>query len=105
MQDVKQRLENLRPVSRIEVQRYDDVAAAHERMKLEVEAARIRHFGQDVLTQALLNVRRQQMGGKWKFGRISDEDDITPAQAATLALGYYDAMPRARIGTIEAVAV
>jgi hypothetical protein len=45
------------------------------------------------------------MGAKWKFGRVGDEDDITPAQAATLALRYYDAMPRAQRGTLEAVAV
>jgi hypothetical protein len=45
------------------------------------------------------------MGGKWKFGRLSEDDDITPAQAATLALRYYDSMPRAARGTLQAVAV
>jgi hypothetical protein len=54
---------------------------------------------------ALVKVKRQQMGAKWKFGRVGDEDDITAAQAATLALRYYDAMPRAVRGSIEAVAV
>jgi hypothetical protein len=105
MQDVKQRLEQLRPMARMEIQRYEDVAAAHERMKLEIEQARVRHFGQEVLTEALLKVRRQQMGGRWKFGRAGDEDDITAAQAATLALRYFDAMPRTSRGTIQAVAI
>jgi hypothetical protein len=105
MQDVKQALEQLRPAARVAVQTYEDVGAAHERMKLEIEKATIRHYGQDVLTDAFVKVRRQQMGAKWKFGRVGDEDDITAAQAATLALRYYDAMPRAQRGTLEAVAV
>jgi hypothetical protein len=45
------------------------------------------------------------MGAKWKFGRITPTADITPAQAATLALRYFDAQPRAVRGTVEAVAV
>jgi hypothetical protein len=105
MQDVKQALEQLRPAARVAVQTYEDVGAAHERMKLEIEKATIRHYGQDALVDALVKVKRQQMGAKWKFGRVSDEDDITAAQAATLALRYYDAMPRAVRGSIEAVAV
>jgi hypothetical protein len=104
MADVKQRLEQMRPAPRIAVQEYEDVGAAHERMKLEIESARVRHYGQEALTGALLSVRKVQMGGKWKFG-ASDDDDITAAQAATLALRAFDSMPRTTRGTLQAVAV
>jgi hypothetical protein len=105
MADVKQRLEQLRPTPRVEVQSYEDVAAAHERIMLEVENATLRHYGQEKLTTAFLRVKRTQMGAKWKFGRINEADDITPAQAAILALRYYDANPRAMREVISAVAV
>jgi hypothetical protein len=105
MQDVKQRLEQLRPAPRLEVQDYEDVGAAHERIVQEIDRGTVRHFGQDELSTAFTRVKRQQMGAKWKFGRINDGDDITPAQAAILALRYYDATPRAAHGRIEAVAV
>ena len=105
MQDVKQRLEQLRPAPRIAEQTYEDVGAAHERMVDEVDKGTVRHFGQQAMTDAFLRVKRVQMGAKWKFGRIAEGDDITAAQAATLALRYFDAQPRAVRGTIEAVAV
>jgi hypothetical protein len=105
MADVKQALEQLRPQPRIEVQDYESVAAAHERMKLEVERGTVSHYGQQSLTDAFLAVKRVQMGAKWKFASMKDGIDITPAQAATLALRYYDSQPRAVRGVIEAVAV
>lgn len=106
MQDVKQRLEQLRPVARVADQTYEDVGAAHERMLLDIENGNVRHYGQDALTLAITRVRKQQMGGKWKFGRMAEDDDIVAAQAATLALRYFDAMPRRAAGaTLEAVAV
>jgi hypothetical protein len=105
MADVKQRVEQLRPAPRVEVQDYEDVAAAHERMVAEVEAGTVRHYAQQPLTDAFLRVKRMQMGARWKFGRIHEADDITAAQAATLALRYYDANPRAMRETIAAVAV
>jgi hypothetical protein len=105
MADVKQRIEQLRPAPRVELQEYEDVAAAHERMVLEVEQGTVRHFGQQPMTDAFLRVKRMQMGARWKFGRIHEGDDITAAQAATLALRYYDANPRAMRETIAAVAV
>lgn len=105
MADVKQRIEQLRPAPRVDVQDYEDVAAAHERMKLELENGTTRHFGQQPMTDAFLAVKRTQMGAKWKFGAVNDDADITPAQAATLALRYFDAKPRAVAGSISAVAV
>ena len=74
-------------------------------MVLEIERGTVRHYGQQPMTDAFLRVKRMQMGAKWKFGRISESDDITAAQAATLALRFFDAQPRAVRGTIEAVAV
>jgi hypothetical protein len=71
----------------------------------EVRGGRVRHFGQESLTEAFLAVNRVQMGGKWKFGRRSDDEDITPAQAATLALRFYDSQPRVALGAVESVAV
>jgi hypothetical protein len=74
-------------------------------MVQEVEAGNVRHWGQQPLTDAALAVKRVQMGAKWKFGRVSESADITPMQAATLALRYFDAQPRAVRGTVEAIAV
>jgi hypothetical protein len=105
MADVKQALEQLRPAPRLEVQDYESVAAAHERMKLEVERGTVSHYGQQSLTDAFLAVKRVQMGAKWKFASMKEGIDITPAQAATLALRYYDSQPRAVRSVIEAVAV
>jgi hypothetical protein len=105
MADVKQRLEQIRPAPQIAEQAFEDVAAAHERIVDDVNECRVRHFGQDPLTDAFLKVTRKQMGNRWKYGRMSEDDDITPAQAATLALRYYDSMPRTARGTLQAVAV
>jgi hypothetical protein len=104
MADVVQAIEQLRPAPRIERQDYEDVAAAHERIVLELQGGRVRHFGQDALTDAFLAVRRVQMGAKWKFSGDAD-NDITPAQAATLALRYFDSTPRAVMKPIQHVAV
>lgn len=105
MMDVKQSLEQLRPAARVEDQSYEDVGAAHERIVLDVEKGTVRHFAQPKMTTAFLSVRRVQMGGKWKFGRESDDVDITAAQAATLALRYFDSRPVTSRGTLAAVAV
>jgi hypothetical protein len=105
MPDVVQRLEQLSPPPRVERQGYEDVAAAHERMVEEIRGARIRHYGQESLTSAFLSVRRVQMGGKWKFGRQSEEFDITAAQAAALALRYYDANVRTPMSVLAPIAV
>lgn len=105
MQDVKQQLEQLRPAARVEVQTYADVAAAHERMKQALEAGTVRHWGQQELVDAFTHVRKQQMGAKWKYAALTEDDDITPAGAATLALRYYDEKPQRSMGTLEAVAV
>ena len=105
MRDVKQSLEQLRPAARVEVQTYEDVAAAHERMHREVLAGTVRHWGQSELVEALTHVRKQQMGARWKYAGLSAEDDITPARAATLALRFYDEKPQRSLGTLEAVAV
>jgi hypothetical protein len=90
---------------RIEVQDYEDVGAAHERIKLDVENGVVRHFGQEQLTAAFMAVKQMQMGAKWKFGRVSDGDDITPAQASALALRYFDGLPPIGRGTLTPVAV
>lgn len=105
MQDVKQSLEQLRPAARVAVQSYEDVGAAHERIVQEIERGTVRHWGQAELTDAFLAVKRVQMGAKWKFGRLREGDDITAAQAATLALRYFDAQPRAVSSVPQAVAV
>jgi hypothetical protein len=102
MQDVKQRIEQIRPAPTLALQEYEDVGAAHERLKLDIENGLVSHYGQESLTGALLAVKQLQMGRKWKF---HSEGDITPAQAATLALRHYDSMPRTSRGTLQAVAV
>jgi hypothetical protein len=105
MADVKQRLEQLRPQPVVVEPTFEDVAAAHERMVEDVHEGRVRHFGQDALTAGFLTVTKSRMGNRWKYGRLNDDDDITAAQAATLALRQFDSMPRTARGTLQAVAV
>jgi hypothetical protein len=105
MADVTQRLEQLRPAPVVERQTYEDVAAAHERMVEEVQLGRVRHFGQEPLSIAVLAARKIKMGGQWKFGRITDDVDITALQAATLALRFYDSQARSPMRAVESVAV
>ena len=93
MRDMKQALEQLRPAPRLEVQTYEDVAAAHERMAREIPAGTVRHWGQPEMTAAFTSVRKVQMGAKWKYGAIGDAD-IAAARAATLALRAYDSQRR-----------
>jgi hypothetical protein len=105
MADVKQRLEQLRPQPMTVAPTWEDVAAAHERMVEDVREGRVRHYGQNALTDGFLKVTRSNVGLRWKYGRMSEDDDITAAQAATLALRQFDSMPRAARGTLQAVAV
>jgi hypothetical protein len=105
MADVVQALEQLRPAPNVERQDYEAVAAAHERIVMDMQGGRVRHYGQDPLTDAFLAVRRVQMGAKWKFSATDADTDITPAQAATLALRYFDSKPRAMMKPIQHVAV
>jgi hypothetical protein len=100
MRDVKQSLEQLR--TRVEVQTYEDVAAAHERIVLEYKHGRLTHYQQQPLTDAFLGVRRVQMGARWKFGAIA-EADVTAARAATLAVRFFDSTPRAIRASVQEV--
>lgn len=101
MADVKQRLEALRPAPRIEVQTYEDVAAAIERITDDVNRGIVQHWGQEAMTTAFLRVKKVQMGARWKFGGITDEDETAPAVAAALALRHFDANPR-RVSSVPA---
>jgi hypothetical protein len=74
------------------VQTYEDVAAAHERMALAIPAGTVRHWGQQELTEAFTRVKKQQMGAKWKYAGLTEDDDISPARAATLGLRYFDSL-------------
>lgn len=105
MTDIAQRVEQLRPAPRTAMQTYDDVAAAVERFEKDLHNGHVWHYGQQELTDSVLRVKRVQMGARWKFSGITETDDPTAAQAAALALRYFDSMPRAVRGSIEAVAV
>lgn len=105
MQDAKQRLEQQRPAPRVEPQTFEDVGAAFERFTDDLCSSRIRMWSQERLVSALLQVKRVQMGNRWKFAAIDDDGNVTAATAAALALRAFDAKPRARQGALEAVAV
>lgn len=93
--DVYRRLGELRPAPRLEPQSTGEVASAHARLLDEIRAGRVRHWGQQALTDAALSVRKRTMGESWRFGRAGEDDDVTALQAGALALRFYDAMPSA----------
>jgi hypothetical protein len=105
MMDAKQRLEQQRPTPRLELQSFEDVGAAFERFTDDMLAARIRHWNQPRLVDALAGVKRVQMGNRWKFGPVADESRIPEATAAALALRAFDAKPRAQHAVLQPVAV
>lgn len=105
MQDAKQRLEQQRPAPRLDLQTFEDVGAAFERFTDDLLGARVYHWNQSRLIEALAQVKRVQMGNRWKFAAIDDGGRIPEATAAALALRAFDAKPRASQGILRPVAV
>jgi hypothetical protein len=59
---------------------YDGVAGEHLR------ARDVYHLGQDVLTEAIKNAVKRDVGGSWAWARRDLTKDVTTAAAASLAL-------------------
>jgi hypothetical protein len=62
----------------------------------EVENNRVQHYNQDMLNAAARLAKKRPIGPTaWAFGRPEIEDDITPIEAAAIALHVFDENVRA----------
>ncbi|NYD65991.1 hypothetical protein [Agromyces atrinae] len=87
-------LSRRRPKPRLAPQSFGEVKTAHALLVKEIERGNFVHFGQPMLDAAAAVAVKRPVGDKaWLLGRNrkTPADDITPMEAAALALRYYDA--------------
>lgn len=89
--DAAMRLQSLRPQVRSEGLHYvNGVVPAESGFVRELNAGRLRHYGQVSLTAALDGATWRVLEGARLWGRKASSSDLTPAVAAALALHHYD---------------
>jgi hypothetical protein len=89
--DAAARLDALRPRVKSEGLHYmNGVVPAESGFVRELNAGRLRHFGQISLTAALDGATWRVLEGARLWGRKASHSDLTPAVAAALALHHYD---------------
>lgn len=89
--DAAMRLQSLRPQVRAEGLHFvNGVVPAESAFVRELNAGRLRHYGQVSLTAALDGATWRVLEGARLWGRKASASDLTPAVAAALALHYYD---------------
>jgi hypothetical protein len=81
------------PSVRLAPQNTANVTTAAALFVREVHTGNVRHYGQSQLTEAVLTVRRREIGQAFAFGRPGGDGDIVAAEAASLALRLYDEAP------------
>jgi hypothetical protein len=70
------------------------ITTAAAKLVEAIDTGRARHFGQEELTRAALLAKRRTIGvSAWGFGRRTADDDISPIEAAGMALRAFDEMP------------
>ena len=95
----------VRPKLNLVSQTTKQVTTAAALLIREIETHNVRHYNQKALNEAILRIRRRKIGNSaWGFGRADMEDDITPAEALSMALRTYDDAPVqvAKLGVISA---
>jgi hypothetical protein len=95
-------LKKTTPRLKLRPQKWADIKVGHAQLTKDVDTGKVSHWDQDGLRNAVNIVTKRQYGerGGWAFGRKHDGDDITPIEAAALALMGYDAQPKKRATTI-----
>lgn len=88
-------LARMTPRPKLAPQGWPEVSTAAGLFVKTLDAQAIRHYDQPALNDAArLTIKRGTRGSsRWAFGRKEPGDDITPIEAASLALRYYDDNP------------
>jgi hypothetical protein len=99
-------MQRQRPRPKLAPQAWRDVRIAAGAFVKELNKGHVRHYDQDELNDAAKLVVKRKAGGSdgWAFGRRNATDDITPIEAAALALKVYDAKPSSRLTGLKVVA-
>jgi hypothetical protein len=101
-----EKLQRIKPKLQFELPTWAQVAAAAATLMQQIEDNNVVHYDQDDLNEAVrVVVKRGTKNSKmWAFGRGTvEENDITPIEAASLALRAYDqAKPRVPMVIITA---
>lgn len=85
-------LDRMRPKPRRAPQRFPDIKTAAALIIKEIALGNVEHYNQTQLTEAVrIAVKRSVGPSAWALGRRNEDDDITPLEAAAMALRAYDA--------------
>lgn len=90
---VAERLARLNPRPLRKPRGYKDVLTATALLLDEVEHGRIQHWNQNEFNDAVKCAVRRTHRGSTLIGRRLDSDNVTPVEAAALALHAYDSQP------------
>jgi hypothetical protein len=87
------KLKRTSPKPQLLPQKWPDVSTAASLLRNEIDAGNVIHWNQDPLTTAVTRAKKRGTpdSKRWAFGSIDrDDDDITPLEAAAMALRAYD---------------
>lgn len=89
-----EKMKRKRPLPKLAPQNTKESSTAAAKLVEEVRDGSVRHYDQAPLTASILLARRRAIGAKaYAYGRGDIADDIAAAEAASIALRYYDTMP------------
>ncbi|WP_144719252.1 hypothetical protein [Agrococcus jejuensis] len=91
-----EKITQARARTRLQRQSWLEVQTAAALLVREVHTARLRHYGQEALTQAALIASRRGDERSFAFGRPTPEAQIVALEAVSLALRVYDETPAKR---------
>jgi len=87
------KLKRSNPKPQLLPQKWPEVSTAASLLRNEIDAGNVIHWNQEPLTTAVTRAKKRGTpdSKRWAFGGIDrDEDDITPLEAAAMALRAYD---------------
>lgn len=85
-------LQRARPRPRFDPQTMADVKTAAALLVKELDDGKLRHYAQDEMDEAARLAVKRRIGNGWGLGRMDAAEDITPLEAAALALRAFDGM-------------
>jgi hypothetical protein len=94
MVEVEQ-MQRMRPKPSLKPQTWGNVQTAAGLIVKEVNTGTVGHWDQEKLNEAVAFAQKRGGAGRagWALGRSNPEQDITPIEAAALALRVYDQTP------------
>ncbi len=100
------KMSRMKPRGQLAPTTIQQTTTAAAKLVEEVADGVVRHYDQEPLNAAVNLAQRRKVGDKaFAFGRSDIMDDISPVEAAALALHAYDAMPvRERIRVLRPTA-